>query len=501
MTGAVELWDWVVAGGARIVNAVDIPLLPTLIVVGAVAALEVTSQRKLGVSPVYTLTAGALAIVEFLHSARPNRVISGREQFQSGYGDVVRLQFARGWEALTGESDALAVDRVDRRDGGGPVRPVLDPETSTLLTGETGYGKSTFVKSRLDQWEYDGAVVAHALSERAGENEFIDYFEGCDRDVIRLSSRDSDARWDPFCDYEQSPRGMESLAQALYESRETQQTGWDEPAKTLLAASLAVANTKYGDFAALKRVLARPPDEIITEVGKVEGTELLGATLRELNQETLSTVYNALLNELRPLLQSDIVNEDLPAFSLQEYFANPDGAVIVLDNIRTDKFARPFWRLLIQTAGGIGFQTEGRQQFILDEVDKLPKINNLPELVSAGRSADVQAMVITQDKHQLTHIYGELAGSILANCPNNVAFHPGDRETADWVRNKIGEIEVLTQDRAESRRQDEASEQSITRRIEEKHPITTGDVMDLGQGKALVQSRHGWWICSLQEQP
>jgi len=500
MTGGVELWDWVVAGGARIVNAVDIPLLPTLIVVGVVAAFEVTSQRKLGVSPVYTLTAGVLAIVAFLNSARPNRVISGREQFQSGYGDVVRLQFARGWEALTGESDALAVDRVDRRDGGGPMRPVLDPETSTLVTGETGYGKSTFVKLRLDQWEYDGAVVAHALSERAGENEYIDYFEGHDRDVIRLSSRDSDARWDPFRDYEQSTRGMESLAQALYESRETQQTGWDEPAKTLLAAALAVANTKHGDFAALKQVLTLSPEELLTELEKVEDTELLEAALQQLDQGKLPTVYTALLNDLRPLLESDIFNEDLPAFSLQEYFEQPDGAVIVLDNIRSDKFARPFWRLFVQTAGEIAFKIEGPQQFILDEVDKLPKINNLPELVSAGRSADVQAMVIAQDKHQLTHIYGELAGSILANCPNNVAFHPGDRETADWVRNKIGEIEVLTQDRAESRRQDEASEQSITRRIDEKHPITTGDVMDLGQGKALIQSRHGWWICSLQEQ-
>lgn len=79
-------------------------------------------------------------------------------------------------------------------------------------------------------------------------------------------------------------------------------------------------------------------------------------------------------------------------------------------------------------------------------------------------------MVIAQDKHQLTDTYGEMAGSILANCPNNVAFHPGDGETAEWVRSKIGATEVLVQSRSETRGTDDESGQSVTRHTEEKHP-------------------------------
>ncbi|WP_368276912.1 TraM recognition domain-containing protein [Halocatena pleomorpha] len=65
---------------------------------------------------------------------------------------------------------------------------------------------------------------------------------------------------------------------------------------------------------------------------------------------------------------------------------------------------------------------DGKQQFLHYAFDKLPRIENLPGLASASRSAGVVGMLVAQDLHQVEDRYGEMAKSLWTNCPNRAAF-------------------------------------------------------------------------------
>lgn len=419
------------------------------------------------------------------------RARSGREKYRTGLLYWIRSR-------LPWHSSDVPVDGVLARDPAGDLLPTFDPSTSTIVLGETGTGKSTFVKSRVQNWDFDGAVIAHALSEPGGRNEFLEFFEGEGQTVGVISSRDSDLRWDPMLDYRESVQDMETLSEAIFEVRDVKKTGWSEPARTLLTAALVLCSARYGDLARLPKVLGEGPEWIAEEIQEVPGADLVAGPVRVMDESERSTVYTTLLNQLRPLLHSDLFDEDLPRMSLRDYMADPGDRILVMDNIREDRFARGFWRFLVQSAIDFGMSTDGRQQLLLDEFDKLPRIDNLTELASAGRSAGLSGMLVCQDRHQIADVYGDMHRSIWTNCPNRVAFRAGDDETSDLVLSSIGTVELESlsvSDDTEMGHDDERA----SRGIDTGRPLVSGDLTQMGVGGALVQSPAGWWLATLSE--
>lgn len=479
---------------------VGIPVLPIVLVVVALGTIEWQARSRIRVSPLSIPVYAVLGMINTWRETDTKTPRSGRERYASRGWDSIRIQFARLWGTIRGRnSRTLRVDSVRWRDPSGPVRPrVHDEQTSTIYLGQTGQGKSTLLKSRIAHWDENQAVVAHALSERDG-NEFEQYFQTRDKEIIRLSTRNSTARWDPFLDYESSPAGMESLAQSLYDTAESKDTGWDPTVQALLVGALSVTNAKYGDFAKLTEVLSNPPEEILAELENVPDTAMIQASLRSVSGKELSTVYTMLLNELRGLFQTDIFDTTLPRQSIESYFEDPEGRVLLLDNVREDRHARQFWRLCIETAIDLSFETSGRQQFVLDEVDKLPAIANLTELLSRGRSSNALGAVAAQDATQLFDVYGEITKSMFANCPNGICFRAEDGETAEMVLESLGERDVLSQDVNTSVRDSEADIQS-THRYEKKYPFPPAELKNLDRGEAFVKSNAGWWIADLYEE-
>lgn len=417
-------------------------------------------------------------------------VTSGREQYESnGMGDSVRSRLS--------ESD-VPIERIDKRDPNGTVVPSLHEDVSCMVIGQTGTGKSTFVKARLERWDFDGAVVAHALSEASKINEFVKFFEGRGQQVVKISSRDSTHRWDPLVDYGQSLRGLETLSRGLFKTREAVETGWSDPAQSLCTCALAVTTVEEQDFAAFPDVASRSPMRLVKacEDLSIQGTKTITRPLRDLGEEERTAVHSTMLNQVRPLLLSDIVDEDLSRVSLRKYLAEPEGRILVCDNIRRDRHASPFWRLFLQSAIDISYGIDGRQQFLLDEFDKLPKIENLPGLASAGRSAGVVGMLVAQDVHQIESRYDSMARSLWTNCPNRAAFRIGDMETAELVLSGIGRHEMERQSLSEGT---DPTDQRISKTIAVQQPLVSGELMGLDVGEALIQSRDGWWLGKLGE--
>jgi len=416
---------------------------------------------------------------------------SGRESFDVGLTDKIRTAVARP------DPDAVAVNRVMKKHSEAPSYPILDRSVSLFGIGQTGTGKSTFVMAEMQAWDFDAQIIAHGISNPGEPNEFAAFLEAHDVEVVEVSSRDSDLRWDPFLDIDGSVRAIENIADGIFSSRVIKETGWSEPARSLLLAALIVTNDQHGEFAALPDVLAEGPEYIITELDGIPDATLVQASLRDLDVQARETVYSTLLNHLRPLLLSDIFDQELTRFSLQDYYQSSGGHAIVLDNVREDRYARGFWRFFLTRAIETAFATEGQQRFVLDEVDKLPAISNLDELVSAGRSANVQGLILAQDVHQLRNRYGTLHGSIWANCPNRVCFSTGDSETAELALSSLGETELHR--RRKSTDWQELVGQRTRTAIEDGTPLTTSELVNLDTGEALIQSPEGWWLVDLSK--
>lgn len=63
-----------------------------------------------------------------------------------------------------------------------------------------------------------------------------------------------------------------------------------------------------------------------------------------------------------------------------------------------------------------------RVNFILDEFSSLPKIADMPAMISAARSRDIKFLLVVQSQSSLKQRYAEEADTIVANCTNWIFF-------------------------------------------------------------------------------
>lgn len=59
-----------------------------------------------------------------------------------------------------------------------------------------------------------------------------------------------------------------------------------------------------------------------------------------------------------------------------------------------------------------------RINFLLDEFTSLPKMTDMPQMITASRSRNIRFMLVIQSKHQLKQRYAEEAETIMSNCSN-----------------------------------------------------------------------------------
>jgi type IV secretion system protein VirD4 len=80
----------------------------------------------------------------------------------------------------------------------------------------------------------------------------------------------------------------------------------------------------------------------------------------------------------------------------------------------------------------------GRVLFLLDEFAALGRLEPIERAYGLMAGYGVQLWAILQDMHQLKSLYGERAGTFLANAGVTQVFNVGDIETATWVSRTLG---------------------------------------------------------------
>lgn len=67
-------------------------------------------------------------------------------------------------------------------------------------------------------------------------------------------------------------------------------------------------------------------------------------------------------------------------------------------------------------------KVENRINYILDEFSALPKIADMPSMISAARSRDIRFLLVVQSQSSLKQRYAEEAETIISNCTNWIFF-------------------------------------------------------------------------------
>ena len=446
--------------------------------------IELGTIHIFGVSPVEI----SILIISVLASAliSNEKPTSGRHEFAPSAGDRLRRIFERS---------GLFVDDVMKRDPDADLEtPKLGDGVSTAVTGQTRNGKSAFVKGEMTKWDKNVAVVAHAIAENEGRNEMEDHLRDtmC-REIIRISSRDSTHRWDPFLDNPQNTQSINRISDMMFGAGDPPQTGWTPGAKSYLRAVLTICSVEFDDFSRVPEVLSRDPANVVDRLDVVPGTKMLRQALSA--NDNLLTIQQVLINSLGTILTSETFNSQLPALSLFDYYNDPTQKAIVLNNYEADTFAHPFFRFFLESAISYALESRTYEYFVLDEVDKLPRIRNLSNLASAGAKVNCEAIVMFQNKTEMDHVYGsDVTDTIWSNAPNRVSFRCGDTQTADLVLGSLGQKEIEATSVSVH-----SAKTSTTRSHTDRLPVTQHTLTHLSTGEALVSSPHGWWLCDLTD--
>ena len=81
-----------------------------------------------------------------------------------------------------------------------------------------------------------------------------------------------------------------------------------------------------------------------------------------------------------------------------------------------------------------------RVNFVLDEFCNLPKIPDMPSMISAARSRNMRYYLVAQSMHQLRGKYGEDADTIKGNCENWVFLTSKEIELLNEVSELCGTV-------------------------------------------------------------
>jgi len=409
----------------------------------------------------------------------------------STYGRPASLKWKLKHVELGPDEFVVPLDPIKQLKDGARRLPVLVASVSTLILGETGAGKTATIHRMLDQVPFGNeiATVVHDFKE-----DYSEYFRERGIEVILLSIEGSDVIWNMFLDV-RTERHYREIAAAMMGEPEGRNP-FRKPATSVLRAAMVYLHRQgktdettptHADLAALVNKPMAELYALLDEAG-IQGAEQIDP---EVNGAT--NVYNDLLDCVSPLFAGDFGKAG--SFSLREWAENPAGRVLIVSNRAVEsETLGPMLRLILDEAIRHSMDTETETNYILDELDQLPRLKRLSTAASAGRDEGVRALIGIQTIGQLRARYGKHTNGILGNCVQGIYLGPGESETVEYILDSLGKYRRKVTSRTRSNSGSGRSSSAATTRERELSPITSGELRDMDSGDVVVESRSEWWI-------
>jgi type IV secretion system protein VirD4 len=169
----------------------------------------------------------------------------------------------------------------------------------------------------------------------------------------------------------------------------------------------------------------------------------------------LSTLNTYLMLFADPIIDANTNRSDFALHDLADH-KQPVSVYVVTpgsDKERLKPLVRLFLTMAMRHLMSAELKFEGgrplpahqhRLLFMLDEMPSLGRMELVEGMLARGAGYGIKAMVICQDREQLTAIYGPSQG-IIANCRTRIIYAPNDVPTAKWVSDLAGQTTALSE--------------------------------------------------------
>ncbi len=98
--------------------------------------------------------------------------------------------------------------------------------------------------------------------------------------------------------------------------------------------------------------------------------------------------------------------------------------------------------LIIKAQENKNRQLPVRVNFVLDEFANIPKVPDMPSMISAARSRNIRFFLVLQSMHQMKEKYGNEAQTIKGNCENWVFLSSKEIDLLDEISSLCGKVSL-----------------------------------------------------------
>lgn len=353
--------------------------------------------------------------------------------------------------------------------GGVPVmydaenrRLYIDPsDTHSLVYGATGSLKTrTTVGPTIKVLGY--AEESMIINDPKGElfNRHAGDLKKQGYNIVEINFRDPAVgnSWNPLYipyqfyingDIDKSAEFINDIATNLMVSdRSTDDPFWDFSASDLLYGLIQllfryckdhnapISAVNIGNLLALRRTLfsnkQRAQDSILWKYASED--ELVAASLSGsvyAPKDTMNSILSVFDQKMRsftiqPTLLDMLANND---FDIADIGKTKTAVFLITPDEKTSyhrlvsMFVKESYEYLIYLATQTPEnKVENRINYILDEFSSLPKIADMPSMISAARSRDIKFLLVVQSQSSLQQRYAEEADTIISNCTNWIFY-------------------------------------------------------------------------------
>ena len=344
-------------------------------------------------------------------------------------------------------------------------------DTHTLIFGATGSKKTRlFVMPMINMFVKAGEsfVVSDPKGELYKRTSGIAKANGYDITVINFRDIGRGDMWNPIAlPYELYHSGKKEEAVSLLNDfvstiaephfATTADRLWPELASTYALANLLLlmecAKPEEANVGSLARMCAGDNEKYLMKINELIPQNTLAGInysgvltgAERTRQSVYVTLYgmirifNTQKNLTRMLSGNSINVRDIGRKKSAVYIIVPDEKTTYHFLVTT--FIKQVYELLIAEAQEHDSKTlPVRVNFVLDEFCNIPKIPDMPSMISAARSRNMRFFLVAQSLHQLTARYGNDAATIKGNCDNWVFLTSKELELLREISNLCGSV-------------------------------------------------------------
>lgn len=365
--------------------------------------------------------------------------------------------YLRGARKATNEELKQILDKEKKTSpitiGGVPI--VAGSETTHfMISGSTGAGKSVAIKELLDYARANGQRAI--IYDPSGE--FVEDYYREGKDLIMNPFDKRSPAWNIFADIHQEFDYADIVQSLIPMPPNTNDPFWINAPRDVLESVLRKNMTK-GNFSNsdLYRILTKYTiKDLYHYIKEYDG----GVYLEPANEKTAVSVRSTLTPYLKPFRYLK-EGEKESLFSLKKFIQDEKSDRWVFIRVDMDQLnaLRPLislWLDLSITATlSLPLNSDRRIWFIIDELATLQKVSKIKDILDKGRKYGACAVLGLQNISQIREAYGkEAATSMITNCKTWVVYNTPDSETAKYLSENIGNVEVLATKASQSESSD-----------------------------------------------